>query len=127
MIKIKYFGFQGNYLWEGQSELIFPSFPGRAGFLGRPVFHGKANLNKSENWEGHGLPGLLLEPPLEIISSNLGNSTALTHFSFTNALGLMSAEQTRAMHIAIRRFPKAQWVVALHHHLVERVSPCLFQ
>jgi hypothetical protein len=47
------------------------------------------------------------------------NSTALTHFSFTNALGLMSAEQTRAMHIAIRRFPKAQWVVALHHHLVE--------
>ena len=47
------------------------------------------------------------------------NSTALTHFSFTNALGLMSAEQSRAMHIAIRQFPKAQWVVALHHHLVE--------
>jgi predicted MPP superfamily phosphohydrolase len=47
------------------------------------------------------------------------NSTALTHFSFTNALGLMSSEQSRAMHIAIRKFPKAQWVVALHHHLVE--------
>jgi hypothetical protein len=47
------------------------------------------------------------------------NSTALTHFSFTNALGLMSAEQSRAMHVAIRQFPKAQWVVALHHHLVE--------
>ncbi len=47
------------------------------------------------------------------------NSTALTHFSFTNALGLMSSEQTRAMHTVARQFPKAQWIVALHHHLVE--------
>jgi len=47
------------------------------------------------------------------------NSTALTHFSFTNALGLMSAEQTRAMHAVVRQFPKAQWIVALHHHMVE--------
>ena len=47
------------------------------------------------------------------------NSTALTHFSFTNALGLMSAEQSRAMHAMVRQFPKAQWIVALHHHLVE--------
>lgn len=47
------------------------------------------------------------------------NSTALTHFSFTNALGLMSAEQSRAMHAVARQFPKAQWIVALHHHLVE--------
>jgi 3',5'-cyclic AMP phosphodiesterase CpdA len=47
------------------------------------------------------------------------NSTALTHFSFTNALGLMSSEQSRGMHIALRQFPKATFVVALHHHLVE--------
>lgn len=47
------------------------------------------------------------------------NSTALTHFSFTNALGLISAEQSRAMHVVVRQFPKAQWIVALHHHLVE--------
>jgi 3',5'-cyclic AMP phosphodiesterase CpdA len=47
------------------------------------------------------------------------NSTALTHFSFTNALGLMSAEQSQAMHAVVRQFPKAQWIVALHHHLVE--------
>jgi 3',5'-cyclic AMP phosphodiesterase CpdA len=47
------------------------------------------------------------------------NSTALTHFSFTNALGLMSSEQSRAMHAVVRQFPKAQWIVALHHHLVE--------
>jgi hypothetical protein len=47
------------------------------------------------------------------------NSTALTHFSFTNALGLMSSEQTRGMHAVLRQFPKATWVVALHHHLIE--------
>ena len=47
------------------------------------------------------------------------NSTALTHFSFTNALGLMSSEQSRGMHMMMRQFPKAVWVVALHHHLVE--------
>jgi 3',5'-cyclic AMP phosphodiesterase CpdA len=47
------------------------------------------------------------------------NSTALTHFSFTNALGLMSSEQSRAMQAVVRQFPKAQWIVALHHHLVE--------
>jgi predicted MPP superfamily phosphohydrolase len=47
------------------------------------------------------------------------NSTALTHFSFTNALGLMSSEQSRGMHIMMRQYPKAVWVVALHHHLVE--------
>jgi predicted phosphodiesterase len=47
------------------------------------------------------------------------NSTALTHFSFTNALGLMSSEQSRGMLAAVRQYPKAQWIVALHHHLVE--------
>lgn len=53
------------------------------------------------------------------------NSTALTHFSFTNALGLMSSEQSRAMHAVARQFPKAQWIVALHHHLVEYPTPAL--
>lgn len=53
------------------------------------------------------------------------NSTALTHFSFTNALGLMSAEQSRAMHIVARQFPNAKWIVALHHHLVEYPTPAL--
>ncbi len=53
------------------------------------------------------------------------NSTALTHFSFTNALGLMSAEQSRAMHAVTRQFPKAKWIVALHHHLVEYPTPSI--
>jgi hypothetical protein len=47
------------------------------------------------------------------------NSNADTHFSFTNALGLVSVEQTRRLAAALRNFPKARWIVALHHHLIE--------
>lgn len=47
------------------------------------------------------------------------NSNAETHFSFTNALGLVPADEARALEIAMRAFPRAYWVVALHHHIVE--------
>lgn len=47
------------------------------------------------------------------------NSNAATHFSFTNALGLVSAEQARAVRTATDEFPAACWIVALHHHVVE--------
>ena len=47
------------------------------------------------------------------------NSNAQTHFSFTNALGLVSGEQTRAIERIISHYPKACWILALHHHLVE--------
>ena len=47
------------------------------------------------------------------------NSNADTHFSFTNALGMMPAEQERGMEIAFAEYPKACWLIALHHHLLE--------
>ncbi len=47
------------------------------------------------------------------------NSNADTHFSFTNALGVVSTEQLDGIEIATRQYPRASWVVALHHHLVE--------
>lgn len=47
------------------------------------------------------------------------NSNAETHFSFTNALGIVSAEQTAMLAAAIARFPEAYWIIALHHHLLE--------
>ncbi|WP_426435708.1 metallophosphoesterase family protein [Bradyrhizobium genosp. P] len=51
------------------------------------------------------------------------NSNAETHFSFTNALGFVSAEETRRLTTAISRFPKACWLIALHHHLIEYPMP----
>jgi hypothetical protein len=47
------------------------------------------------------------------------NSNADTHFSFTNALGMVSAEQMRGVDIARAEYPHACWVIALHHHVVE--------
>jgi hypothetical protein len=47
------------------------------------------------------------------------NSNADTHFSFTNALGIVSTEQIRGAEIAIAQYPRACWIVALHHHVVE--------
>lgn len=47
------------------------------------------------------------------------NSNAETHFSFTNALGLISAEQVSGIEIATAQYPRACWLIALHHHLIE--------
>ena len=51
------------------------------------------------------------------------NSSAETHFSFTNALGLMTAGQARGLAAVARQFPRARWIVALHHHLMEYPRP----
>ena len=51
------------------------------------------------------------------------NSNADTHFSFTNALGLVSVEQTHRLAAALAASPKAKWIVALHHHLIEYPMP----
>ncbi|MDQ8731129.1 metallophosphoesterase [Bradyrhizobium sp. LHD-71] len=51
------------------------------------------------------------------------NSNADTHFSFTNALGMMTSEQMRGIEIAAAQYPKACWVLALHHHVVEYPRP----
>jgi 3',5'-cyclic AMP phosphodiesterase CpdA len=47
------------------------------------------------------------------------NSNAATHFSFTNALGMVSSEQLEDIEIATQQYPRACWVIALHHHVVE--------
>lgn len=51
------------------------------------------------------------------------NSNADTHFSFTNALGLMPAEQERRVDAILKAYPQAAWIVALHHHLTEYPRP----
>lgn len=51
------------------------------------------------------------------------NSNAETHFSFTNALGLVSREDALGIRAASRQWPRARWVLALHHHLVEYPQP----
>jgi Calcineurin-like phosphoesterase len=47
------------------------------------------------------------------------DSNADTHFSFTNALGMISMEQVRGIEIATAQYPRASWIIALHHHVIE--------
>jgi hypothetical protein len=51
------------------------------------------------------------------------DSNAETHFSFTNALGLVTAGQMRGLRAIVREYPRANWIVALHHHVVEYPQP----
>jgi 3',5'-cyclic AMP phosphodiesterase CpdA len=51
------------------------------------------------------------------------NSNAETHFSFTNALGMVSSEQAKAIDAIVDQYSDACWIVALHHHLVEYPKP----
>jgi hypothetical protein len=51
------------------------------------------------------------------------DSNADTHFSFTNALGLISSEQVRGLDVAVAQYPRASWVIGLHHHVVEYPWP----
>ena len=51
------------------------------------------------------------------------NSNAQTHFSFTNALGLVSVEQAHRLVSVMNGYPRARWIVALHHHLMEYPMP----
>jgi 3',5'-cyclic AMP phosphodiesterase CpdA len=63
----------------------------------------------------------LVLPPAE--EDGLGiallNSNADTNFSFTNALGMISMGQAKRLTAAFDAYPKARWIVALHHHLTE--------
>ncbi len=47
------------------------------------------------------------------------NSNVDTQFSFTSALGMISDEQVRGIDIATAQYPRARWIIALHHHVVE--------
>jgi hypothetical protein len=51
------------------------------------------------------------------------NSNAESNFSFTNALGLLPWEDVQLVRTIIDQFPKAGWIVALHHHLMEYPMP----
>jgi hypothetical protein len=51
------------------------------------------------------------------------DSNAETHFSFTNALGLVTAAQLRGLRGMVRQYPRANWIVALHHHVIEYPKP----
>ena len=98
------------------SEALRPHYHEIARFadVGRP----RLSRSLNELWAG-AFPMILPPDRNDGLGVILLNSNADTHFSFTNALGMVSAEQVRGIEIAAAQFPLAYWIIALHHHVVE--------
>lgn len=82
--------------------------------LARPRFSRRLSTLWSETF-----PMILAPDGENGLGVVLFNSNADTHFSFTNALGLVSAEQVRAFEQVAKDYPGAGWLVLLHHHAIE--------
>jgi len=81
---------------------------------GRPYFSTAA----SDRWDD--VFPMVLPPDREDgLGVILLNSNSDSHFSFTNALGVISAAQANAIDIAFAQHPQACWLIGLHHHPVE--------
>ncbi len=85
---------------------------------GRPVF----SAELSDVWT-RAFPLAIAPERDDGLGLILLNSNADTHFSFTNALGMISWEQARAINAVMAHYPRAHWAIGLHHHLVEYPRP----
>jgi predicted MPP superfamily phosphohydrolase len=93
---------------------------GHAGKMARFADTGKPRIARELNEVWSNVFPLVLPPDADDgLGIILLNSNADTHFSFTNALGMIPADQFRGLEIAVDQYPRACWIVALHHHVVE--------
>ncbi len=62
----------------------------------------------------------LIEPPqTDRCGLILLDSNATSHFSLTNAIGVVSPSQLKRLKLVLRNFPGASWIILLHHSVVE--------
>ena len=63
----------------------------------------------------------LVEPPA--VDDGYGlillNSNARSHFSLTNAIGVVNPSQLNALKSVLRSWPNSAWMILLHHQVVE--------
>lgn len=106
----------GRCLAGSLAEALKPHRAEMAGFAdaGRPRLSRRLN----EQWAAV-YPMVLPPDSDDGLGVILLDSNADTHFSFTNALGMISAEQVRGIEIAAAQYPQACWIIALHHHVIE--------
>ncbi len=97
---------------------------GRGATLARFMDDGglRAGLAARATWN-EAFPLIAPPPTPDGLGVVLLDSNAETHFSFTNALGILGMSQLRAAEAAMTEWPQARWLVAMHHHLVEYPRP----
>ncbi len=62
----------------------------------------------------------LIEPPKDDrCGLILLDSNAVSHFSLTNAIGVVSPSQLKRLKLMLRNFPRSSWIILLHHSVVE--------
>ena len=65
----------------------------------------------------------LVEPPEPMTERRYGiillDSNARSHFSLTNAVGVVNRLQLRALKALLAKWPDHAWLILLHHHVVE--------
>ena len=98
------------------AEMLRPHAAELARFAatGRPYFSTAA----SDRWDD-AFPMVVPPEQEDGLGIILLNSNSDSHFSFTNALGMISAAQASAMDTVFAQHPKACWLIGLHHHPVE--------
>lgn len=85
---------------------------------GRPFY----STAPSDRWDD-AFPMVLPPDGADGLGVILLNSNSDSHFSFTNALGMISAAQAKALDIVFEQYPKACWLIGLHHHPIEYPLP----
>lgn len=97
---------------------------GRGAALARFMDAGgiRAGLAARATWN-EAFPLIAPPPTPDGLGVVLLDSNAETHFSFTNALGILAMDQLRAAEAAMAQWPAARWLVAIHHHLAEYPRP----
>jgi hypothetical protein len=69
----------------------------------------------------------LVEPPTgdDGYGVILLNSNARSHFSLTNAIGIVNPSQLNALKSILRGSPRSAWMILLHHQIVEYPMPSI--
>jgi len=83
---------------------------------GHGSWHGRAAIAKV--W--HDMFPLVTPPPeRDGCGVILLDSNARSHFSVTNAIGVIDRSELKKLRAILNAFPERPWIILLHHHVVE--------
>jgi 3',5'-cyclic AMP phosphodiesterase CpdA len=114
--RVRVMSHSGQRVGETLADALQPHVADLSRFAGsgRPYF----STSASDRWND--IFPMVVPPDREDgLGIILLNSNSDSHFSFTNALGVVSAAQVKAIEAVFAQHPKACWLIGLHHHPVE--------
>jgi 3',5'-cyclic AMP phosphodiesterase CpdA len=86
------------------------------GLVERGTWRGRLAIAKAWN---EIFPLVVPPPASDGCGVILLDSNARSHFSLTNAVGVVTRPQLKALKAVLNAFPQRAWILLLHHHVVE--------